>query len=176
MKRRYQIGIDGSGVEEFLRGIEEYKEWLRSRTQVLLQKLAEEGYQIAAAGFQNAQYDGTNDSAVSIEERGENVRAVVAVGSAVLFIEFGTGVTYPDAHPEAAELGMVRGGYGQGKGNQRTWGYYGEAGTNGEIRKQTEKGQLVLTHGNPANMPMYEAVKQLRERLPEMVREVFGSD
>lgn len=176
MKHSYKIGLDGSGIDDFLRGIEEYKEWLKSRTQVLLQRLADEGYQIAAAGFQNAQYDGTNDSAVSIETRGENARAVVAVGSAVLFIEFGTGVTYPDNHPEAAEHGMVRGGYGQGKGQQATWGYYGEAGTNGEIRKNTPKGQLVLTHGNPANMPMYEAVKQLKERLPELVKEVFGSD
>lgn len=176
MKRKYTIGLDGSGIDEFIRGIEEYKEWLKSRTKVLIQRLADEGYKITAAGFQNAQYDGTNDSAVSIEERGETVRAVVAVGSAVLFIEFGTGITYPDDHPEAAQHGMVRGGYGQGKGNQATWGYYGDAGTNGEVRKQTDKGQLVLTHGNPANKPMYEAVKELKSRLPDLVREVFSSD
>lgn len=176
MKRRYQIGLDGNGIDELLRGIEEYQKWLKERSQVLLQRLADEGYKIAAAGFQNAQYDGTNDSAVSVETRGENVRAVVAVGSAVLFIEFGTGVTYPDTHPEAGQHGMMRGGYGQGKGQQSTWGYYGEAGTNGEVKKETPKGQLVLTHGNPSNMPMYEAVKQLRERLPELVKEVFKSD
>lgn len=176
MKRSYKIGLDGSGVDEFLKGIEEYKEWLNSRTQALVQRLAEEGYQIAAAGFQNAQYDGTNDSTVSIEIRGDNARAIMAVGSAVLFIEFGTGVTYPDNHPEAAKHGMIRGGYGQGKGKQATWGYYGEPGTNGRVLKDTPKGQLVRTHGNPANMPMYEAVKQIKERLPELVKEVFGSD
>lgn len=93
MKRKYTIGLDGSGIDEFIRGIEEYNKWLKSRTQVLIQRLADEGYKVAAAGFQNAQYDGTNDSAVSIEERGERVRAVVAVGSAALFIEFGTGIT-----------------------------------------------------------------------------------
>ena len=42
----------------------------------------------------------------------KNKIAVVAVGSATLFIEFGTGVKYPDNHPEAAEHGMIRGGYG----------------------------------------------------------------
>lgn len=176
MKQRYKIGLDGSGIDELIAGIEEYKRWLEERSRVLLQRLTDEGYQIAAAGFQQAQYDGTNDSKVSVEDRGERVRAVVAVGSAVLFVEFGTGVTYPDNHPEAAENGMVRGGYGQGKGSQTTWGYYGDAGTNGEVKKQTDKGQLVLTHGNPANMPMYEAAKQLKERLPELVKEVFGSD
>lgn len=176
MKRKYVIGINGSGVDEFIRGIEEYKNWLRSRTKVLIQRLAEEGYEVAAAGFQKAQYDGTNDTAVSIEERGDKIRAVVATGSAALFIEFGTGITYPDDHPEAAKHGMVRGGYGKGHGSQSTWGYYGDPGTNGQVRKETEKGQLVLTHGNPANKPMYEAVKHLERRLPELVKEVFNSD
>lgn len=176
MKRKYVIGLDGSGIDEFIRGIEEYKEWLKRCTKTLIQRLADEGYEITAAGFQKAQYDGTNDSAVSVENRGEKVRAVVAVGSSVLFIEFGTGITYPDDHPEAAKHGMVRGGYGQGHGSQTTWGYYGDPGTHGHIRSEGERGQLVTTHGNPANKPMYEAVKQLERRLPELVREVFNSD
>ena len=176
MKRKFTIGLDGSGVDEFIKGVEDYRNWLEAKTKILVQRLSDEGYQIAAVGFQKAQYDGVNDSAVSVEDRGEKIKAVVALGSAALFIEFGTGITYPDNHPEAANLGMTRGGYGQGKGNQPTWGYYGDPGTNGTVVKQTDKGQLVLTHGNPANMPMYEAVKLLRERRPAMAREVFGSD
>ena len=81
---------------------------------------------------------------------------------------------YADNHPEAGKNGMIRGGYGQGKGNQSTWGYYGSPGTNGVVRKETDKGTLVTTHGNPANMPMYEAAKQLKERLSELVKEVFN--
>lgn len=173
MKRKFVIGIDGSGVDEFIRGIEEYKDWLKRCAEELIKRLTEEGYEVAAAGFQKAQYDGTNDSAVSVEDRGDKIRAVVATGSVVLFIEFGTGITYPDDHPEAAKHGMVRGGYGKGRGGQSTWGYYGDPGTHGQIRKETEKGQLVLTHGNPANKPMYEAVKHLERRLPELVKEVF---
>lgn len=176
MKRKFVIGLDGSGVDDFLKGIKEYQEWLEERTKILVQRLADEGYQIAAAGFQAAQYDGTNDAAVTVEDRGDTIKAVVATGSAALFIEFGTGITYPDDHPEAAEHGMIRGGYGQGKGKQRTWGYYGDPGTNG-VSKETKSGAtVVLTHGNPANKPMYEAVKQLETRLPELVREVFSSD
>ena len=176
MKRKYVIGLDGSGVDEFIKGIEEYKKWLERCTKTLIQRLAAEGYEVAAAGFQKAQYDGTNDSAVSVEERGDKIKAVVAAGSAVLFIEFGTGVTYPDDHPEAGKHGMVRGGYGKGHGSQSTWGYYGDPGTNGQVRKEGARGTLVTTHGNPANKPMYEAVKHLERRLPELVREVFNSD
>lgn len=171
---KFQIGLDGSGIDEAIRGLEEYAEWLQDRSQVLLNRLTEEGYNIANIGFWQAEYDGTNDASVSVEERGENVRAVVAVGASVLFIEFGTGVTYPDTHPEAAVNGMVRGAYGKGRGKRSTWGYYGDPGTNGEERQKPNGDTVVITRGNPANMPMYEAVKQLKEKLPGIVKEVFS--
>lgn len=152
--------------------VREYREWLKNGCKKLLDRLAQDGYEVASAGFANAVYDGTNDVTVSVEYRGK-IKAVVAIGGAVLFIEFGTGVTYPDNHPEAKELGMVRGAYGQGRGKQSTWGYYGEPGTNGTVAGERAKGTLVLTHGNPANMPMYNAVKELELRINEIVKEVF---
>ena len=33
---------------------------------------------------------------------------------------------------------------------------------------------MVITHGNPANMPMYETVKELEDMLPDLVKEVFS--
>jgi len=177
VKRKFTVNaLTGEGLDEFINSLDNYDKWLKAKANELLTRLTDEGYQIAAAGFTGAAYDGTNDSAVSVEDRGENIKAVVAVGSAVLFIEFGTGITYPDDHPEAGQHGMVRGGYGKGKGKQATWGYYGDPGTNGEVRTNKSGKEVVLTHGNPANKPMYEAAKQLREKLPGMVREVFGSD
>lgn len=175
MNRHYTISLTGAGIDALIRGIEEYKTWLNERAKVLVQRLADEGYQVASLGFQQAAYDGTNDSSVSVEDRGDYVKAVIATGSAVLFIEFGTGVTYPDNHPEAAKHGMIRGEYGKGKGKQSVWGYYGEPGTNGTVIRKKSGKEIVLTRGNPANMPMYEAVKQLKERLPALVSEVFGS-
>ena len=102
MKRKFKIGLNGDGIAELLTALEEYPKWIEERSKELLNRLTQEGYQIAAARFGKAQYDGVNDSAVSVENRGENVRAVVALGSAVLFIEFGTGITYADNHPETA--------------------------------------------------------------------------
>ena len=98
----------------------------------------------------------------------------MAVGKAVLFIEFGTGVTYPDDHPEAEELGMKRGEYGQGHGKQHSWGYYGDPGTNGVLKEKKNGGFVVITHGNPANMPMYETVKELQDQLTGIAKEVFS--
>lgn len=169
-----KVPLSQRGIDTLLREIERYTVWLKERSQVLLDRLAQAGFEVASAHFAKAAYDGTNDASVSLETRSEGVRAVVAVGASVLFIEFGTGVTYPDNHPQAAELGMKRGEYGQGHGKQSSWGYYGDPGTNGVVKMKKDGSTVVITHGNPANMPMYETVKELEAMLPELVKEVFS--
>ena len=169
-----KVSLSQRGIDTLLREIESYTVWLKERSQVLLDRLAQAGFEVASARFAKAVYDGTNDASVSLETRSEGVRAVVAVGASVLFIEFGTGVTYPDNHPQAAELGMKRGEYGQGHGKQSSWGYYGDPGTNGVVKMKKDGSTVVITHGNPANMPMYETVKELEAMLPDLVKEVFS--
>ena len=169
-----KVPLSQRGIDTLLREIESYTVWLKERSQVLLDRLAQAGFEVASARFAKAAYDGTNDASVSLEMRSEGVRAVVAVGASVLFIEFGTGVTYPDNHPQAAELGMKRGEYGQGHGKQSSWGYYGDPGTNGVVKTKKDGSTVVITHGNPANMPMYETVKELEAMLPDLVKEVFS--
>lgn len=169
-----KVPLSHRGIDTLLREIESYTVWLKERSQVLLDRLAQAGFEVASARFAKAAYDGTNDASVSMETRSEGVRAVVAVGASVLFIEFGTGVTYPDNHPQAAELGMKRGEYGQGHGKQSSWGYYGDPGTNGVVKMKKDGSTVVITHGNPANMPMYETVKELEAMLPDLVKEVFS--
>ena len=169
-----KVPLSQRGIDTLLREIKSYTVWLKQRSQVLLDRLAQAGFEVASARFAKAAYDGTNDASVSLETRSEGVRAVVAVGASVLFIEFGTGVTYPDNHPQAAELGMKRGEYGKGHGKQSSWGYYGDPGTNGVVKMKKDGSTVVITHGNPANMPMYETVKELEAMLPELVKEVFS--
>ena len=172
--KKVSITLSGRDIDRLLREVEDWKNWLLDHTTVFLGRLAQEGMGIASAKFEQAVYDGTNDVSVTVEPRGNNVRAVVATGKATLFIEFGTGVTYPDNHPEAGELGMKRGEYGQGHGKQQSWGYYGEPGTNGLLKEKKNGGFVVITHGNPANMPMYETVKELQDRLTDIAKEVFS--
>lgn len=169
-----KVPLSQRGIDTLLREIKSYTVWLKERSRVLLDRLAQAGFEVASARFAKAAYGGTNDASVSLETRSEGVRAVVAVGASVLFIEFGTGVTYPDNHPQAAELGMKRGEYGQGHGKQSSWGYYGDPGTNGVVKMKKDGSTVVITHGNPANMPMYETVKELEAMLPELVKEVFS--
>lgn len=174
MSQTINVPLSIPAYDSLIRKIEDLGNWQSDRAIVFADRLAQEGMEIASIKFSQAVYDGTNDVSVTVEPRGNNVRAVVATGGATLFIEFGTGVTYPDDHPEAEELGMKRGEYGQGHGKQHSWGYYGDPGTNGVLKEKKNGGFVVITHGNPANMPMYETVKELQDRLTEIAREVFS--
>lgn len=141
------------------------------RKRVLL-RLAEIGIKEADTIFSTAQYDGTNDvKMLDPQWINDSTIQVIAKGQAVTFIEFGSGVFYTEQHPKATEMGAIRGEYGKGKGKQNTWGFYGEAGTNGVVRKITDKGQLVTTHGNPPAKAMYEASKVMRLKILEIIRE-----
>lgn len=174
MSQTINVPLSIPAYDSLIRKIEGLGNWQSDRAIVFADRLAQEGMEIASIKFSQAVYDGTNDVSVTVEPRGNNVRAVVATGGATLFIEFGTGVTYPDDHPEAEELGMKRGEYGQGHGKQHSWGYYGDPGTNGVLKEKKNGGFVVITHGNPANMPMYETVKELQDRLTEIAKEVFS--
>ena len=174
MSQTINVPLSIPAYDSLIRKIEDLGNWQSDRAIVFADRLAQEGMEIASIKFSQAVYDGTNDVSVTVEPRGNNIRAVVATGGATLFIEFGTGVTYPDDHPEAGELGMKRGEYGQGHGKQHSWGYYGDPGTNGVLKEKKNGGFVVITHGNPANMPMYETVKELQDRLTEIAKEVFS--
>ena len=101
---------------------------------------------------------------VSIDER-ENVSIVIAAGEDAVWVEFGAGVYHNGSagsspHPEGSKLGFTIGGYGKGMGKRQTWGFY-------------EDGELRLTHGTPAVMPMYNAVKAVCDEIADIAKEVF---
>lgn len=168
--------IKVSGLKSAVGRLKKYRDGLAGRMHIFLERLAAVGIDTAGVRFERAQYDGANDVTVgSTPEWLSDTRlAITARGQAVAFIEFGAGVHYADEHPKAAELGLIRGTYGQGKGARDTWGYYGEPGTNGRVIRTSERGQVVLTHGNPPARAMYEAGRDMRVRISEIAAEVFG--
>lgn len=165
-------------IDQALRDLKDAKQWLKEKSTEFCNQLAEQGAVKANYEFSKAVYDGTNDVVVRSEPRSEGRAAVVAEGEATLFIEFGSGITYPDSHPEAAALGMVHGQYGYKLGsNPNGWRYPGEKGpgSNGEIIPEGEPhAGMIKTYGNPANMSMYFTVKELERRVPELARRVFS--
>lgn len=165
-----RMTLDPESIQNAIDEIEKQREWAVNRAKDLAKALMDEGLEVARMEFRTAVYDGDNDVTVTARENG-SIYAVVATGFSTLFIEFGTGVTYPDDHPLMSEFGFERGTYGKGHGKQQFWGYYGEPGTNGVVRDPDR--MLVITRGNPANQSMYKTAKHLEYLLPRLVKEIF---
>lgn len=148
--------------EDAIRELSNFEEWLGESTHDFVELLANTACENARTGFAGAEYDGTNDAVCMTAGEGTDYD-VIAFGKSVLFIEFGTGIKYPDDHPEAAENGMVRGGYGNGFGKSEFgWTYTGDPGTHGYFIEAGPQAGRIHTYGNPANAPMYHAGELVR--------------
>lgn len=160
--KKITVPLSVSGVQKLQDELKEYRRWQKEKAKELDQRLAMLGASVASIGFSRAIYTGKKDATVTVEAM-PNGYKVKANGESVLFIEFGSGITYGGGHPEASEFGMGPGTYPDGKGH---WddpnGWY--------LPKEKGGGH---TYGNPPAMPMYEARKQIEQELPRIVKEVF---
>lgn len=173
--KQITVTLNQNSINRAIKECDKFQKWLAKQVPKFLEEIAKLGLQIANVRFANAQYDGDNDVKCTIEKRGENCVAIVATGNATLFIEFGTGITYPDNHPEKPSEIAGRGEYGYGLGKmQKGWRYQGNKGTNGVvIPKGKPHAGEVWTLGNPANMPMYFTVSQLQQEFERIARKIL---
>ena len=164
MTKKIKFSLNESDISRAIEEIERYRRDVENKTAQLTKLLAEAGLKEASIRFTTAIYDGVNDVQVRLDETDRGY-AIVAEGNAVAFIEFGAGVyhnpsePYPNDRPDGI-VGI--GEYGQGKGSNSAWGYYDESG------------DLVITHGNPAAMPMWYASEEMRNLIERIAKEVFG--
>nr|DAE35961.1 MAG TPA: hypothetical protein [Caudoviricetes sp.]DAE36590.1 MAG TPA: hypothetical protein [Caudoviricetes sp.]DAG21387.1 MAG TPA: hypothetical protein [Bacteriophage sp.]DAP93177.1 MAG TPA: hypothetical protein [Caudoviricetes sp.] len=162
-RKRIVVPLSESGIQKIQDELTVYRKWQEEKARELAERLASLGATVASIRFSRAVYTGPKDVDVTVEEL-PNGYKVKADGESVLFIEFGSGVTYGYGHPEAGEFGMGPGTYPDGKGH---WddpkGWY--------LPKSAGGGH---TFGNPPAMPMYEARKAIEQELPRIVKEVFG--
>lgn len=160
--KKIVVPLSVSGIQKIQDELKEYQRWQKGKANELAERLAMLGASVASIRFSRAVYTGMRDAPVSVVAI-PNGYAVKADGESVLFIEFGSGVTYGSGHPEAQEFGMGPGTYPDGKGH---WndpdGWY--------LPKSAGGGH---TYGNPPAMPMYEARKRIMQELPRIVKEVF---
>ena len=161
-RKKIVVPLSESGIQKIQDELTVYRKWQQEKARELAERLAALGATVASIRFSRAVYTGKKDVEVTVEEL-PNGYKVKADGESVLFIEFGSGVTYGYGHPEAGEFGMGPGTYPDGKGH---WddpkGWY--------LPKSAGGGH---TFGNPPAMPMYEARKAIEQELPKIVKEVF---
>ncbi len=164
VSKTIKMTLSTSSIKGAISELKAFKASLEQKKNKLLAELANIGVREASIRFTTAIYDGVNDSSVTLKPI-DNGYAIVAEGRAVAFIEFGAGVyhnpgePYPNPRPEGI-VGI--GEYGKGYGKRQTWVFRDEAG------------EKVFTHGNPAAMPMWYASEEMRSKITQIAKEVFG--
>ena len=179
--KRLEVDLSEKGIKTIQKELKERQKWEKKKAEELAKRLAELGVERAELHFGAALYDGVNDVKVTKKHNGNAHYTVMANGQAVLFIELGTGIHYPDAplgEYQGAE-GMTHGSYGKGLGNNDYWWYTGQPGNaGGELAKDPLTGYVhpnsTITHGNPPNQPMYMTVRELEQEFARIVKEVFA--
>jgi hypothetical protein len=168
-----------SSIKKLQDSLKAYSDSLTDKCERVVRELAEIGLkeaerQIAKAGYK---YDRKGIESGSSTDHYSEVKVttlngysradLIVNGKDIAFIEFGSGVHYNGAvgqspNPDGQKLGMVIGSYGKGKGKEDVWGYYAESG------------ELILSHGTKATMPMYNATMKMYKAAPKVVKQVFG--
>lgn len=156
--------LSSDSIQRAIKELKSFRDSIDAKMDKLLEELAYIGVKEASVRFTTAIYDGVNDSSVTLEPIADGY-CIKAEGRAVAFIEFGAGVyhnpgePYPNPRPEGI-VGI--GEYGKGYGKRQAWGF------------RDESGELVITHGTPAAMPMWYASEEMRNAILKTFKEVFG--
>ena len=154
--------FDKESITKALQQLEQYKKDFLAKEELFVKRLAEIGVSVASTGFATADYDGINDVVVTIEHSG-NRAAVVASGETVGFIEFGTGVKFPEWNANGTEYTPPKHGtYGKGFG-ARPHGWYFKQG----------EGAAQHTYGNQPAEAMRTARDVMIEKVVQIAREVW---
>ena len=164
MPKVIRMSLSASSIDDAIKELKSFRKSIDYKKDKLLEELGKIGVKEASVRFTTAMYDGVNDSSVTLKSS-KNGYTIIASGHAVAFIEFGAGVyhnsgdPYPDPRPDGI-VGI--GEYGKGYGKRQAWGY------------RNESGELTITHGNPAAMPMWYASEEMRSKIEKIAKEVFG--
>lgn len=147
------VSLSTSSINDAIKAVKN----MEKRIDKFMKKLAEIGLDEATVSFAAADYSGENDVVVDVIKTDKGY-IVEAKGEAVAFIEFGAGVYYnsPDPYPQRPNGVSGIGEYGDGKGKRAAWGYYDDGGN------------LVITRGTPAAMPMYNAMQEIKRIAKEV--------
>lgn len=180
-KRIFRATLSTDSINKLKQDLLQYKDnVLPKKLDEFVRRLAESGIptvesNIAQAGFS---YDSNGVESGSNTEHNVYVKldsligmsraTLVLEGKEILFIEFGAGTYYNGAvgsspHPKGQENGFLIGTYGMGHGSRKVWGYYADSG------------ELVMTHGTKATMPMYKADMEIIKNVTKIAKEVFSS-
>ncbi|GHV09297.1 hypothetical protein FACS1894217_13260 [Clostridia bacterium] len=172
VRKVIRFGLSEREINRAIKELRAHKQELVQKTNLLRERIAAEIANNAQSGFAGAIVDDLLQGGKRVAEvdvtvsNQDNISIIVANGEDAIWVEFGAGVYHNGSvgsspHPKGQELGFTIGGYGKGYGKKTVWGYY-------------KDGELRLTHGTPAVMPMMNSVKIVCSDISKMAQEVFG--
>lgn len=174
-KKVFNVSLSASSFRDLQKNLEKYKSDLQLKMNRLLERLAEEGVEIARMEITtlDAIFSGELIESIHSEEKKSQkdkvIFAVVAGTDHVFFVEFGTGQRgmespYPYEFP-----------------NGVTWEYnVGETIRYNELTGRYywfypgDDGKWHYTEGMPSRPFMYNTAMQLYKKVDEVAKEVFG--
>lgn len=163
-----EIPLSVSGCNKAIKELEKYRKEIKPKLDMVCKRLAQIGADAANEHYAEAEADSWTGNggirAIVLPLEDGNGYRIVASGQDVYFIEFGTG-NMAGAFYEGNTSG-VSVPIGEG-----TWSIT-------HAQKYSEQGYWWYRgnkiYGTPSYMPMFYAVKAMRERYKEVVEGVFG--
>lgn len=171
MGKNIQCTLNTKSLREAINELEKYADSLMKKNDLFVKRLAEIGIPVVDEQIASAHGDSdkTHYTYIKLQNFQSHSRAtLIAEGQDLLFIEFGAGVHYNGAagtspHPKGEELGYTIGSYGKGQGKNQYWYYVDETGVKHR------------SYGTQATFPMYSAWMEMKSRMIEIAKEVFGN-
>jgi hypothetical protein len=178
MKKTYNLSIED--IENLKNDLLNYKNNVLNKLPQFVKELTDAGLPVIEARMAQATVkydekgiksgaDTSHNKYVTLSYTDTSAKATLVVeGEELLFIEFGAGVHYnknlgSSPHDKGKEFGFLIGSYGKGYGARQAWGYYDESGN------------LIITRGVKATMPVYSVVDKTQKTYIEIARKVFGN-
>lgn len=167
-------------IDKAIKEIEKYQQRLVNKTEIFIQRLAEIGVQVAKEAVASGHGDSSKDMNFSFSYTVEDAvfEGILSISSTPhitddgrvffphLAWEFGSGIHFNNGNinPKAHEFGMGVGTFpDQTHALSDYWWY------------RDSDGNLRLSQGTEATMPMYKASIAIMESIENIAREVFKS-
>ena len=166
--------LSQSSIQNVIKALQSYRDSLTYKCQLLAEKLAEKGVEIARVQISDLDAVFTSELLQSVHSeykgsvKGGGVWAVVADSEHAVFVEFGTGIIgkanpYKGTLPEGVDWQYASGKTIRQLADGRYgWFYKGK------------DGNWYFTEGMPSRPFMYNTANELRSIIVSTAKEVFG--
>ena len=160
-----------TSIDNAIRELRNYQNSLERKCEMLVDKLSEIGLVcVKAVLSKHRSGSGATIGSVRIEfstQDGIKSANIIVESKAILFLEFGSGITYnqSESHPKASEMGYGVGTYPNQTHafDENGWWY------------QDDNGEWKHSYGIKADMPMYKGAMEMYDKLLGVAKEVFAS-